>query len=85
METIIPNEYKVRVTKRIKIPVTIPFVLNGTPRIIGKVMIEGKERPLYGYKEELVSQIVVVYANKESDIRPALTKRFGTDIVYSIV
>lgn len=85
MAIMIPNEYKVRVTKRIKIPITIPFVLNGTPRIIGQVMIEGKEHPLYGYKEELVSQMVVVYAEKESDIYPALTKRFGTDIAYSIV
>jgi hypothetical protein len=84
MEIIIPNEYKVRVTKRVKIPITIPFVLNGTPRIIGQVMIEGKEYPIYGYKEELISQIVVVYANKESDIYPALTKRFGTDIAYTI-
>ena len=85
MAIMIPNEYKVRVTKRIKIPITIPFVLNGTPRISGQVMIEGKEHPLYGYKEELVSQMVVVYAEKESDIYPALTKRFGTDIAYSIV
>ena len=85
MAIMIPNEYKVRVTKRIKIPITIPFVLNGTPRIIGQVMIEGKEHPLYGYKEELVSQMVVVYAEKESDIYPALTKRFGADIAYSIV
>lgn len=85
MEIIIPNEYKVRVTKRIKIPVTIPFVLNGTPRIVGRVMIEGKEHPLYGYKEEVVSQIAVVYVDKESDIYPALTKRFGTHFASIIV
>lgn len=63
----------------------MPFVLNGTPRIIGQVMIDGKEHPLYGYKEELVNQVAVVYAEKESDIYPALTKRFGTDIAYSIL
>ena len=83
MEITIPNEHKVRVTKRVKIPVTMPFVLNGTPKIIGQVMIDGKERPLYGYKEELVSQMVVVYAEKESDIYPILAKRFGTDIVIT--
>jgi hypothetical protein len=85
MRTTTPHYFKVRVTKQVKIPVTIPFVLNGTPRIIGQVLIDGKEHPLYGYKEELVSQMVVVYAEKEIDIYRVLTKRFGTDIAYSIV
>ena len=85
MRTTTPHYFKVRLTKRVKIPVTIPFVLNGTPRIIGQVMIDGKERPIYGYKEELVNQLVVVYAEKESDIYQVLAKRFGTDIAYGIV
>jgi hypothetical protein len=85
MRTTTPHYFKVRVTKQVKIPVTIPFVLNGTPRIIGQVLIDGKEHPLYGYKEELVSQMVVVYAEKEIDIYQVLAKRFGTDIVYSMI
>ena len=75
-----PNSYQVRVMKVVKIPVTAPFVLNGTPKIVGSVVVNGQEKPVYGYREEVVDTMVTVYAKEEKDIYPLLCEKFGTDI-----
>ena len=88
MEIVIPHEYQIRVSIWVNIPVTLPFVLNGTQKAIGEITINGRKSTLYGYKKELVDEDVVVYALNEKDILPILENRFGvygTDFVYKIL
>lgn len=81
MNATVPNSFTFKVTKKIRIPVTVPFVLNGTPKVVGTY--QGK--PVYGYKTELVDETVVVYAEKLENAVAMLKDKFGTDFVYTIL
>lgn len=76
-----PKSFVFRVTKKIDVPVTIPLVLNGTPKVCG--LLDGK--PIYGYRKTYAELKAVVYAETEKDAITKLFEEFGSDILIDVV
>lgn len=77
----VPKSFVFRVTKKVDVPITIPLVLNGTPKVCG--LLDGK--PIYGYRKTYVDLKAVVYAETEKDAITILYEEFGSDISLDII
>ena len=81
VENKVPKSFVFQVTKKIDVPVTIPLVLNGTPKVSG--LLDGK--PIYGYRKTYVDLKAVVYAETEEDAITKLFEEFGCDILIDVL